>query len=163
MRRKSIKLFAACVVGWGALTSCAMSKTSQPRAFYTETQVVYFGFDQSFLHADNKTRLTALAGRLQVSPRARVLVEGHTDTVGDASYNEILAEKRARSVGGYLIQAGASPQQITFLSKGEREPLMTENSASAMNRRAEIRIHFLRRGTNEHHAGKRRWKKGRVR
>ncbi|QQR81239.1 MAG: OmpA family protein [Deltaproteobacteria bacterium] len=71
---------------------------------------------------------------------ATAIIEGHTDRIGSTRYNEILAEKRARSVRVYLWSLGGDPARMTMLSKGKRELLIKGNSRKAdeENRRVEI-------------------------
>ena len=42
-------------------------------------------------------------------PETQILVQGHTDSMGDAAYNQTLSERRAEAVKNLLIQRGVSP------------------------------------------------------
>lgn len=69
-------------------------------------------------------------------------VVGHTDSTGDAAYNQQLSERRAQSVKNYLVANGVADYQLTVEGRGEMEPRdsnVTE-AGRALNRRVEILI-----------------------
>ncbi|MGD8165026.1 OmpA family protein [Pantoea sp. FN0307] len=69
-----------------------------------------------------------------------VLIVGHTDATGSASWNQKLSEQRAQSVGRILQQAGINPQKLYFQGAGSSRPLAdnTTYDGRAANRRVEI-------------------------
>lgn len=69
-----------------------------------------------------------------------VLVVGHTDATGTAEFNQQLSERRARSVGKVLAEAGIAPQNLYFQGVGAARPLADNTTADgrAQNRRVEI-------------------------
>lgn len=69
-----------------------------------------------------------------------VLIVGHTDATGSASWNQKLSEQRAQSVGRILQQAGLNPQKLYFQGAGSSRPLAdnTTYDGRAANRRVEI-------------------------
>ncbi|PYC29598.1 porin [Aquipseudomonas alcaligenes] len=79
-------------------------------------------------------------GDQQSSAQRRLLVVGHSDVTGDAEYNQRLSERRARTVGRVLVQAGISPAAIYYQGAGSSRPI-ADNSDPLMrgqNRRVEI-------------------------
>ena len=50
------------------------------------------------------------------NPGLRFEIQGHTDNVGSAAYNQKLSEKRAGAVKSYLLKHGVSKDRLT--SKG---------------------------------------------
>jgi len=68
---------------------------------------------------------------------SRILIEGHTDTVGGADYNHGLSEQRAEAVGLYLASQQVDPSRLQVLGKGESEPLDADGTA-AVNRRVRV-------------------------
>ncbi len=74
--------------------------------------------------------------------RTRVLVNGHTDSDGDASYNQGLSERRARAVADVLASRGVLPARLVVRSFGESQPIASNSSSAgkAANRRVEIHI-----------------------
>ena len=68
------------------------------------------------------------------------MVEGHTDSVGNDSYNQKLSEKRAGAVRDYLVRQGIESSRITVRGYGESRPVATNatEEGRAQNRRADI-------------------------
>ncbi len=73
---------------------------------------------------------------------ARITVEGHTDTDGDATANQALSEARAAAVVEYLTAAGIAPERLTAIGYGATRPLATNDTAEGkqMNRRIDFRV-----------------------
>jgi outer membrane protein OmpA-like peptidoglycan-associated protein len=71
-----------------------------------------------------------------------VMVTGHTDSVGDAHYNQGLSEQRAESVASYLRQQGVAGQRMRAYGAGEQQPVASNVTAQgrAQNRRVEITL-----------------------
>ncbi len=71
------------------------------------------------------------------------IVEGHTDSLGTAAYNETLSRKRAQSVVDYLTtKFNVDPSIITAIGYGESKPIADNNTAEGRqkNRHALIVI-----------------------
>jgi len=71
-----------------------------------------------------------------------VVVAGHTDSSGDASYNQSLSVKRAASVSNYLRNQGVIPERLETTGFGESQPVASNNTpeGKAQNRRVEITL-----------------------
>lgn len=69
-------------------------------------------------------------------------VVGHTDSVGAASYNQTLSERRAQSVAGYFNSRGIDPQRLRVYGYGETQPIASNDTAEgrSQNRRVEITL-----------------------
>lgn len=63
-----------------------------------------------------------------------VVVNGYTDTAGDASYNLDLSQRRANTVKALMVDAGVPESQITAVGMGEDATYETDEQ----NRRVEI-------------------------
>jgi outer membrane protein OmpA-like peptidoglycan-associated protein len=70
----------------------------------------------------------------------RVQVVGHTDTVGSASYNQNLSERRAASVAAELERLGVPADAITTEGRGFSDPMVPTGPGvrEPQNRRAVI-------------------------
>jgi len=75
-------------------------------------------------------------------PTANFTVEGHTDSVGSAKFNQSLSEKRADSVRDFLIKEGIVAGRLTAIGYGEDKPIATNNTKAGrkQNRRVEINL-----------------------
>ena len=72
-------------------------------------------------------------------PQTSVVIEGHTDDRGQASYNQQLSEKRARNVAATLVNRfGVATDRVTSVGYGEARP--TASNASAEGRAANRRV-----------------------
>ncbi len=104
--------------------------------------VINFAFDSAEILPDSVPLLEALGemfGIETVSSQA-VVIEGHTDSIGSASYNQRLSEKRARSIKEYLTEHfGVDPQRLITVGKGERDLYSIEEPRAAVNRRVSFR------------------------
>jgi len=87
--------------------------------------------------------LEKLIKYLKKKTSVKILIEGHTNNIGNAKNNQILSENRARVVYEYLIEKGVSAEQlISFVGYGDSRPLesnLTEEGREN-NRRTSFRI-----------------------
>ncbi|HAY16983.1 MAG TPA: cell envelope biogenesis protein OmpA, partial [Halomonas sp.] len=103
---------------------------------------VTFGFDSAELTADARSALNEVANVLTQYTDTRVNIAGHTDSTGDASYNQRLSERRAQSVGNYLSQNGVSSMRLNTMGYGANQPVASNatEQGRAQNRRVEITL-----------------------
>jgi outer membrane protein OmpA-like peptidoglycan-associated protein len=103
---------------------------------------VTFGFDSSALTANARNALNEVASVLREYADTRVNIAGHTDSTGDANYNQRLSEQRASSVGNYLAQRGIARNRLSMRGYGESRPVASNNTeqGQAQNRRVEITL-----------------------
>lgn len=82
----------------------------------------------------------------------KITVKGFTDNRGEASYNQALAEKRARHVSDYLVSLGLPVRKIKITGHGEDQPIATNinEAGRAKNRRVEIETHYTGLGQTSH-------------
>lgn len=100
---------------------------------------IYFGFDEAILNNKDKEKLLKLVTRLKTSSPSWTL-EGHTDAIGSATYNNTLSLERARTVKTFLMDAGMEQEALTLKSFGENSPIADNQSEEGrrMNRRVDI-------------------------
>jgi outer membrane protein OmpA-like peptidoglycan-associated protein len=86
--------------------------------------------------------LDKLAELLKRDSGLRALVEGHTDSQGNAEKNLALSTQRAESVRQALIGRGVEPERVQAEGLGEANPVATNASEAgrSRNRRVEIRL-----------------------
>jgi outer membrane protein OmpA-like peptidoglycan-associated protein len=102
---------------------------------------INFAFDSAVLPDSAHAMIDVVAQVMKESPDIKVRVEGHTDAMGSAGYNVALSERRALSVGEYLVKQGIDPSRLELVGKGMAEPL-TRNPYDPNNRR----VQFVRVG-----------------
>jgi outer membrane protein OmpA-like peptidoglycan-associated protein len=87
--------------------------------------------------------LDQLAAALRANPQVkRVRIEGHTDSTGDESFNQVLSERRARKVEEALEERDIDDDRVEIHGWGEAKPAAPNSSAAgrAKNRRVEFII-----------------------
>jgi outer membrane protein OmpA-like peptidoglycan-associated protein len=102
---------------------------------------VLFASAKSDLLPDAQVKLNSVAEALtQQDPDSKLVVEGHTDSQGGASYNQDLSQRRAQSVRDYLVSRGIAEDRITSQGFGSSRSIADNKSAEgrANNRRVEI-------------------------
>lgn len=102
---------------------------------------IYFGFDQYSIRPSERTKVEQIAQYLKSNPRASVILEGHTDSIGTTEYNLGLSDRRANSVKSYLEQLGVSGNRLQVLPMGmlNATPGVTRNSPQAeQDRRVDV-------------------------
>jgi len=72
--------------------------------------------------------LDKLVGLIKSYPNSTLIITGHADSKGSATYNNQLSEKRAQSVANYFIDKGIESSQIIVKSKGEENIREVEQS-----------------------------------
>ena len=92
------------------------------------------------LRTETLKYLDAIA-QLMKKGNVAILVEGHTDTSGNAIGNYRLSRDRAYSVINYLVdQHEIHPARLSAMGVGSKEPLSGEAPTSTKNRRVQIRV-----------------------
>jgi outer membrane protein OmpA-like peptidoglycan-associated protein len=108
----------------------------------TLPQDILFATNSTSVSGAAQSDLSTLAGSINGYPNSTVNVVGHTDNVGDATFNLDLSQRRAQSVTSVLINAGVSPTRIRSIGRGEDAPVATNQTSEGrqQNRRVEIII-----------------------
>lgn len=100
----------------------------------------FFDFNRADLKPSAQDVLADAVKTLKENPSLRVIVEGHTDSVGSDAYNLKLSERRAQAVENYLVRQGIDASRIETRGYGESKPISSNQTAEgrARNRRVEI-------------------------
>ena len=103
-----------------------------------------FKLGKADLPEDAAMALDSMVNNLKADKKAVwVEIEGHTDNVGDAKYNENLGLMRAEAVKRYLYEKHQVPlHKINVISYGEQKPVAPNNTRDgrAQNRRVVIKV-----------------------
>jgi outer membrane protein OmpA-like peptidoglycan-associated protein len=75
-------------------------------------------------------------------PTVLLVIEGHTDNVGNKKSNQVLSEKRALAVKNYLVERGVSADRIKTVGFGPTLPIATNDTDEGrkQNRRVELKF-----------------------
>jgi len=120
------------------------------RTSYTASADVLFDPGEATLRPDAIPALQSIVTAIQSAPPdTALLVEGHTDSLGETAYNDALGSARAQGVGDWLVaEGGLDPARITTTSFGESTPVAPNTLADgsdnpdgrALNRRVVISV-----------------------
>lgn len=101
---------------------------------------VLFGSDLDVLNTQSREIVERIGKALLSVNIQRVRVDGHTDSSGKASYNELLSTRRAASVAKVLVAVGMRPENVETRGLGSREPVASNDTAAGRteNRRVAI-------------------------
>jgi len=99
-----------------------------------------FATDRADLQPGATATLDSMIASISKEPNRRIVVEGHTDSVGDAAHNRELSQRRADAVRQYLIAHGVAPDRISAFGKGEADPIASNDTAEGRkhNRRVDV-------------------------
>jgi len=101
---------------------------------------IQFEFDSAKLLPESRPLLSNLAKAINGDKLKSYtfLVEGHTDAVGNADYNQTLSNQRAQAVANYLFTLGVSKSRLKTVGRGANELLFPDKPDSSENRRVKI-------------------------
>ncbi|HSZ75553.1 MAG TPA: OmpA family protein, partial [Rhizomicrobium sp.] len=104
--------------------------------------IVFFDFNKSVL-TDEAQQVVAKAVKTAKDGNiVKVLITGHTDTVGSHEYNQGLSERRAQSTKDEMVKDGMDGGSIDTVGKSFDEPLVPTGPGvrEPQNRRAVIEL-----------------------
>jgi outer membrane protein OmpA-like peptidoglycan-associated protein len=102
---------------------------------------VLFASAKSDLLPAAQVKLNDVANALtREDPLSKMVVEGHTDSQGQAAYNQDLSQRRAQAVRDYLVTRGIASDRIVAQGFGPTRSVAENTTAEgrANNRRVEI-------------------------
>lgn len=103
---------------------------------------ITFAFDKAEVQPQFQPTLNEVASTLTQFPQTYIDIYGHTDSVGSASYNQGLSERRAQAVSNYLAMHGVQSARMATRGFGLSQPIASNDTESgrSANRRVEIKI-----------------------
>ncbi|AVJ56574.1 OprF [Idiomarina sp. OT37-5b] len=125
-------------------TGCVMYENEVIR----EELLVEFDLNSSKVRESAMGAIEEMANFMKEHPQLSITIHGHTDSTGEADYNQWLSERRAKSVGDVLIKRfGIAANRVDYKGHGESQPKVRENSAADRqeNRRIEAELKVVNR------------------
>jgi outer membrane protein OmpA-like peptidoglycan-associated protein len=119
-----------------------VTRTGEDELKVTVNNEILFDFDSAALRSASRDELREMAEVFNRYDDTTIVVAGHTDSTGSASYNERLSERRAGAVSNYLEDLGVSGYRLDANGYGESQPKASNSSASGRqrNRRVELYV-----------------------
>lgn len=130
------------VAGTVANNGCPEVTEEVQKQLNDYARTILFDTGRASIKAESTSVMVDIIQILGEYPTAKFTVEGHTDSVGRASTNQALSEKRANSVRDFLIEKGIGADRLTAIGYGEDKPIATNATRAGrkQNRRVEINL-----------------------
>jgi OOP family OmpA-OmpF porin len=113
-----------------------LRSTPQPASAPMPLPAVLFRTGTAELLPSSWPTLTQLVKQLQLHPKYRLRIAGHTDRIGDAARNVLLSEQRAAVVRSFLVEKGITESRLEAIGYGHSRLLYP--SPDLRNRRVEV-------------------------
>ena len=127
-----------------SLNGCPLARIEKDQIVITER--IEFEFDSARLLESSTPVLTAVLDVMREHLELNVvLIEGHTDDIGDAKYNKDLSERRAESVRHWLIAHGVDVARLLDAGFGLERPIDTNSTSEGRQRNRRVEFHILER------------------
>lgn len=116
--------------------------SGEDRVSYVAPGSVLFELERAELQPAAAQALRTILDTIAPTAATRLLVEGHTDDLGSASFGRRLSQQRAQTVADWLVDQGLRRSQITVAGLGESAPAVPNTSEAnrARNRRVVITV-----------------------
>jgi outer membrane protein OmpA-like peptidoglycan-associated protein len=122
--------------GGGAMAAQLASKSCR-----VELHGIYFNSGSAVLLDESEPMLKQVSSLVKTSSAEMLTIEGHTDNIGSADYNQKLSEARAAAVRDALVNRyGVPSARLTSRGYGLTRPVETNATVEgrARNRRVEL-------------------------
>ncbi len=105
-----------------------------------DTYGIHFAFDKDTIRGESASVISEIAVTLQNNPTWTLQINGHTDAIGDPSYNQKLSAKRAAAVKNALVKRGIAADRLRTAGYGAENPKGDNATLQgrALNRRVEL-------------------------
>jgi len=103
---------------------------------------ILFDFDKATLRRDVEFNLVKIATILNQFPEMKILIEGHTDSIGTEEYNLGLSQRRAKAVYEFLVSQDVAEDRMSWEGYGESRPVADNDTDEGRqrNRRVDLVI-----------------------
>ena len=107
---------------------------------------ILFATNSSILTEQSKFIIKEFSKFMLENKNIDIVIQGHTDDLGDAAKNIILSEERSKSVKEYLISLGVEANRLEAKGFGAKLPKVLNDSEQnrAINRRTDFLISKIR-------------------
>jgi outer membrane protein OmpA-like peptidoglycan-associated protein len=127
----------------GAGAAAAMANQLASKSCRVELHGIYFDSGSAVLLEESEPMLKQVAQLVKASQDTTLTIEGHTDNIGSADYNQKLSEERAAAVRDALVTRYAIPaNRLTAKGYGLTRPV--DNNATVVGRAHNRRVELAR-------------------
>ncbi|PKB18683.1 OmpA family protein [Flavobacterium sp. 5] len=115
-----------------------------------KTDPIYFDYNMWYIRKESKKILNRVVELMKKYPEMVVEIGSHTDSRGNAKFNEDLSQKRADATRNYILEQGIPKNRIQAKGYGESVPIVKcvpddscDEEQHELNRRSEFVIKNL--------------------
>jgi len=101
-----------------------LSSISKP----VQIENIFYEFGKWNLTPASESGLQVLVKLLNDNPNITIEISANTDYIGSNTDNQILSERRAKSVVDYLISKGIASDRLTSVGYGEEKPVIVDTN-----------------------------------
>ena len=108
---------------------------------------LYYGVGDFRINREAAKELDNLIDLLKANPKISIEISSHTDSNNSKEYNQILSEKRAKTVVNYIVSKGINTNRITGKGYGEskllnhcKDGIKCTEEEHSKNRRTEFKV-----------------------
>ncbi len=102
----------------------------------TEVEVINFEFNSDEVNAQDT--LKEFIKKIE-NIKGKLVIVGHTDNIGNDTYNQILSERRAKNTANTLTELGLKDVLVEIIGMGSKAPLENNDDLNK-NRRVELKF-----------------------
>jgi outer membrane protein OmpA-like peptidoglycan-associated protein len=120
-----------------------VKKEISEKAMHAAKEVL-FAYRSDKLATGSTGALDAIVAIMKEDPDLHLSIDGHTDNVGNETYNLQLSQRRADAVAVYISAKGISAERLTATGYGREKPIADNRTEKgrAENRRVELSFHY---------------------
>lgn len=97
-----------------------------------------FDTGSDLLRDSSNALLEQVASSLKGQPDLTIVVQGHTDSVGEDAANKVLSERRAKAVIQRLVSLGMTSSQLRAEGAGETQPIASNDTPEGRQRNRRV-------------------------
>ena len=103
-----------------------------------------FDFNKYTIKFSNNNVLDRLTEIIKDNKKYNIQIVGYTDNVGEIEYNQNLSEKRSETIFNILVQKGVNSERMSFVGKGEENPVAENTTDINRNKNRRVEIIFIK-------------------
>jgi outer membrane protein OmpA-like peptidoglycan-associated protein len=134
------------LAGVAANNGCPEVKQEVKQLFDKALQGIEFETGKAVIKSSSFVILKSVVKMMKENSTYKLVIEGHTDNVGDSVANMKISEERANAVAAYLIKNGVAKSRLVTNGYGSSVPLDNNDTEKgrARNRRVALKVEFLK-------------------
>ena len=136
--KKSIAFYEESPINYRYITAKLLSQQFPEEI---QNKKIYFSFNSCDINKKDYQKLNEIAKILNHKPFNKILITGHTDSVGSQSINSKMSYKRAKNVMNYLVRK-CSMKPNLFKVEGKGQDFPAESNTTLQGRNKNRRVEF---------------------